>query len=678
MENKQQKNHTSEPVLAKFSGWVVSKLKSGIFGKFFTSYDNSNERFKQGVRKIRKSNSQKRTKRKIARAIENNPIVKIVPKIQHFLLTVSVRDYGLMMLTVAFFSSILYFVQGYAPILRWSLSSLITGIVLAVLGVAMLFSKKSLAHLLFERKLFNAIMFGFFGTSDEVYRYTADDDVRSSPSISLLCGIILSVLAYFPGLLAAVIILVLIFLAYHILITPEVGIVLMILSLPFTSADIMTALTLYVGICYVIKCISGRRTFKFEFIDFWMLIMSFVVVYGGFVSFDIQSSAVKMLLSAVALSTFFVLSNLVRSKEWYRRCIISFSIASTLTSVIAITQFILGKFEIVWDKMSIFATPHDRATATFESPDSLALYIVASLAFLFLLILSGKTARARAIGVICSIINLVALALTFSKIGLIGVCAMLVFMILIFNRNSIYFVLCCVAAILILNYALPKEIFDTVTNLFASETDSHEYRLYSFSVAINLIKARPFGVGLGDVAFEKAFSQIVQDGDIISNAGNLYLNFAVSCGIIGLILLISTIIVMLRLILSYCAITDSRVRRINAIAGFIGAFGIFFAGFYSYSLSDPTIVTLVAICLALSYAYIKIDAEVYDALEVNQSSDFLTASVDIELDKDAVQSYIPTRKYVHMPKRKSKSRSKEKNALDGMKNNEIDPIIDDN
>ncbi len=677
MENK-QKTHMTESVLSKFSGWVVSKMKSGIFGHFFTSYDGTNERFKNRIKKRKKDNSQKRTKRKIARAIENNPIVKVVPKFHHFLLTVSTRDYGIVLLTMAFFSTIMYFVQGYIPVLTWSLSSLITGIVIAVIGFGMVFSKKSIANILFTGKLCNAIMFGFFGMSDEIYRYTADDEVRTSPSIALLCGIIFSVISYFFGLLWTLIIFGLIFLAYHVLITPEVGVILMILSLPFTTVEIMAGVSIYVAICYVVKCISGRRTFKFEFIDFWMLIICFVIVYGGLFSFDIVSSSKKMLLVITLLSAFFVLSNLVRSKEWYKRCIISFSIASTIASAIAIAQYILGKFGIVWSKMHAFATIHEKATSTFSDSDSFALYIVASLAFLLLFILSGKTAKARTIGVVCSIINLSALVLTFSKIGFIGVCAMLIFMLLIFNRNSIYFILCCAVAVLILNYALPEEIFKTLTDLFVSPKDSHEYRLNLFSSAIEMIKSNPFGVGLGDSAFEKAFAQTLPHSkELLSNAGNLYLNFAISCGIIGLILLISTIIVMLRLVLSYCAKTNSRFRRINAIAGFIGAFGIFFAGFYSHCFAEPTIIALVAICLALSYAYIKIDSEVYDALEVNHSTDFLTASIDIELDKDAIQTHIPTRKYVHSPKRKKKSRQKEKSALDGMKSNEIDPIIDD-
>lgn len=677
MENKQQKHHTSASALSRFSGWVVSGLKGGIFGRFFTSYDATNERFKKRLKAVkRRGNSQKRTKRTIARAIEKNPIVNVVPKLHHFLLTVAVRDYGIILLTMAIASGALFFVQDYVPILSWSLASLITGIVIGVLSLPMLFSRRSIASLLFENRLFNSLLFGFLGMSDEIYRYTADDKIHSSPSIALLCGMIFSVIAYFPGLLWALIIVSLIILAYHVLITPEVGIVLMILSLPFTSVNIMAGLGLYVAGCYLIKCVVGRRTFKFEFADLWMLIISVVVVYGGFVSYDLYSSAMRMLLSLSLLSAFFVLSNLVRSKEWYRRCIVSFCISSTIASVIGIAQYVLGRFDIAWDKMRAFATVHERATSTFTDPDSFALYIVASLSFLLLFIFSGNSARIRTMGVICGLVNVVALILTFSRIGLIGATAMIIFMLLIFNRNSFYFIAFCVGAVLILNYALPNELLDKLFALFDTAEGAHDYRLYSFSSAIAMIIKRPFGIGLGETSFAIAFDEIIGTSPAISNAGSLYLQFALGTGIIGLILLVSTIIVMLRLVLSYCARTANRFRRINAIAGFVGVFGIFWAGFYSNCFAEPTIVALVAICLALSYAYIKIDSEVYDALEINHSGDYLTASIDLELDKDAAQDYIPTRKYVHSPNRK-KQKGEPRSALDSIKSNEIDPVIDD-
>ncbi|MBO5374824.1 MAG: hypothetical protein J6A54_05200, partial [Clostridia bacterium] len=457
MENRTNKStQISESVFSRFSAWVVTKLRDGIFGRFFTSYDSTDKKFKAGIKNLKKNNTQKRTKRTIARAIETNPIVNSVPKIHQFLSRVAIRDYGVVLMTMAIISTTLFFVQNYVPALRWSLSSLVTGIVIAVFSIPMLFSKRTIASLLFEGRLCNSFLFGYLGMSDEVYRYASDDTSHSSPSIALLVGMVLSVVAYFPGLLLALAIILIVFLAYNVLITPEVGVILIILSMPFTNVSVMTGIGLYVAICYIIKCVTGRRTFKLEFMDLWMLIISLVIIYGGFVTFDFGSSIMHMLSMLALLSTFFVASNLVRSKEWFKRCIISFCISSTIASALGILQFVFGKLNIVWDGMKEFSTIHERAVSSFDSSTSFALYLVSAIPFLLLFIFSGKTSKARAIGLTCSLINIVALVLTYSKVGYIGAIAMLIFLLIIFHRNTAYLVLFGATVAIVLNYALPK------------------------------------------------------------------------------------------------------------------------------------------------------------------------------------------------------------------------------
>ncbi|MBR2297184.1 MAG: hypothetical protein IKA43_07255, partial [Clostridia bacterium] len=55
------------------------------------------------------------------------------------------------------------------------------------------------------------------------------------------------------------------------------------------------------------------------------------------------------------------------------------------------------------------------------------------------------------------------------------------------------------------------------------------------------------------------------------------------------------------------------------------------------------------------------------------SVDVLTASIDIELEKNNSRDFVPKRKYVRTPKKKKK-RSSDTESL-GIKVNEIDPVI---
>lgn len=671
MENKQPKsNQVTSSVFSRISAWLFSSLKNGIFGHFFTSYDRDNEKFRS-IAKKRQHSGEKRTKRTIARALEKNVLVNIIPKIQGFLLRVSMRDYGIVLFTMALLTCGIFFIQDYVNIIYSPLSSLVVGIVVGVISLPMMLSKRTIASFLLDSSLTNLILFRFLGFSEDSYSEAIDEGAHSSPSISLIAGFVLAIISYFLGPLWTFALIGILFLAYQVLITPEAGVLIFILTAPFTSSLVMSIIGVYVAICYLVKCIVGRRTFKFEFLDLWMVILMAVCTLGGFISFDMPSSTKDMALTLCILTSFFVVSNLVRSKEWYRRCIVAICICCTISSLIGIIQFVLGKLEITWSGMSAFATIHDRVNSTFADPDSFALFIVACLPFLLLFVLSGKGAPARVIGLICSAIAITALILTYSKVGFIGVFALLVLMLIIFHRNTIYAVLLVVATCLVLAYALPEHAIESIKAIVALPTNTHAYRLMLFDASIEMILQRPFGVGLGDSAFSLAHGALV-GGEPIANSGNTYLQLAISCGIIGLILFICAIVVFFKLCLTYCAKTQKKARRINALAGFCSVFGLLVSGFYGFIWSDKTILVVFILCASLTFAYIRIERDEASAPRMI-SVDVLTASIDIELEKNNSRDFIPKRKYVRTPKKKKK-RSSDTESL-GIKVNEIDPVI---
>ena len=677
MENKQNKSsQASLSIFSKVSAWIFSRLGSGVFGGFFTSYDETNDKFKHSLKK-KAGNGEKRAKRTLARTFEKNILVNIIPRLQDFLLRVSVRDYGIVLFTMALSTCAMFLAHSYWSFVQSSVLYLVTGIALALISLPMLFSKKPIADLLLNGRFFSTILFSFLGLRDSSYVSASEQKSHTSPSIALLAGLILSVVSFFIGPLWTVAAIALLFLAYQLLLTPESGIIVTLLVIPFTSSLVLAAIGLYVTACYIIKCVVGKRTFKFEYIDLWMLIMMLVVVYGGLVSFDIASSAKDMALMLCFTASFFVISNLMRSKEWYKRCIIAISISSTLSSIIGIAQSVLGRLDITWDGFYAFSEIHDKVNSAFLDPDSFALFLVSCLPFLLLFIFSGKTAALRIIGLVCSVLNVVALVLTYSKVGYIGVISMLILLLLILHRNTIYLVLIGVATAVVLNYALPEQALDALSAIVASPATTHSYRMMLFDSAIQMISARPFGSGIGQGAFEMAHSSIVGT-DAISNVGNLYLQIAVSCGILGLILFISGLVVLFRLCFSYCAKTPSSMHRINALAGFCGAFGILFAGFYGYVWADKSILTVFCICIAITFSYIKIERDGYNR-QRGGPIDVLSASIEIELDRSNTRDFASKRKYVRSPKGKGANDNGGADALNAIKGNELDGVFrDDN
>ena len=673
MENRQTRSPQGSPsIFNRISSWLFASLKGGFFGHFFTTYEKTNEGFVKSLSK--RKDRGRRTKKTVAKALEKNPFVGIIPRLQAFLLRVSLRSYGIVLFTMALFTCGLFLVQNYTPIIESSLSSLITGIVLGVIALPMMSSNKSVAHALFSSKFPKKLLFGFIGIREDDYREAQDDKPHSSPSIALLAGMILGVISYFISPLWTIATIIILFLAYEVLISPESGIILVILSLPFTSTLVMSIMGLYVTACYIIKCVVGKRTFKFEFIDLWASILILLVIPSGFASFDIASSVKVMLLCVALMSSFFVIANLVRSKEWYRRCIVASCIASTSSALVGILQFVFGRFGITWDKMKAFSTIHDRASGTFDNPDAFAVYLLMSLAFLLLFIFSGKSGKAISIGLICSFINLAAIVLTCSKAGYIGTIAMMVFFLLAYHRNTIYIVLLGVATGFILNYGLPEQALDLFSSVITTPENAHAFRVELFRNVFEIIKARPFGIGAGSEAFSSAYEAIIGTGEV-TNSGSLYLQLILSCGIIGFIVFVAFVIVFARLCFSYASKAVNNLHRVNALAGFAAFAGILVAGFYSYVFEEKTILVISCIATALSLAYVRIEREAYDVPR-SDFVDILSADIEIELDKDAtIRENVPTRKYVKISRKKALILAEDEGGLDVIKDNEFDSVI---
>ena len=673
MENKQGKStHESISVFSKISGWFFSSLKSGIFGELFTGYEERNQRFLKRNKKA--TLKEKRTKRTLARAFEGNILVNIIPKLQRFLLGVAIRDYGIVLLTMSLFNCGLFLTLNYLS-LPFSLFRFISAIVIGVLSLPMLFSKKPIAMLLFKGAIFKTILFSFLQLKDESYDEACESPSHRSASIALLTGLVLSGFSYFTGPVFILALAGILFLAYQVLLSPESGIIIVLTILPFISPLYLGICVLYVALCYIVKCVVGKRVFKFEYIDLWVVIMAFAVLLGGFISFDL-SSLKNMLMTICFIAVFFVLSNLVCSKEWFKRCIIATCIATTLSSAIAIAQFVLFKLNIVWDGLDAFSTLNERVSSTFLDPEAFALYIVASLPFLLLFILSGKNAKTIVIGIVCSAVSVFALVLTYSKVGYIGAISMLVLLLLFFHRNTIYLFIIGIGTAVVLNFALPQSALDALAQIVALPTNTHAYRLELFDASLKMIFSHPFGIGLSDGAFQSLCADLGISG-AFTNCGNLYLQIALECGLFGLLLVCAGFVAFCNLGFSYASSVSSSARRINALAGFCGAIGILISGFSGYVWADKSIIAVFFISLALTFAYIKIERESYGRMRM-AGVDVLKASLDIELDRSEYKEHFSKRKYVHAPKLKIKRNVKKAHdPLDTIKSKEFEPVFSD-
>lgn len=650
MDNNKRNNIPQISIFDRFSNWFFSMLKSGFFGYFFTSYDNINDKFTR--KKVKEHNEEKpSTRRRFASAVEKSRVINFVPKISDFLLRLSVRDYGIVFITMGISIIILYLIQQYVQFLYIGFESFVGAIAIAVLALPFLISSKSISQIIIGNKVFSGILFGFFGIRYEKFRIQAENKRLVLSTLSLLFGIILAVGAYFISPVNIVLILLGLAFAYATLITPEVGIVLTLLILPFISTYVIAAFMFYILGCYLIKYILKKRIFKFEYFDLWILILFVCVFICSLFTKNFFGTLPAILTNLVFILSYFAIANLIRSKEWYARCIKAIVFSSVFASLVAIVQFIFSKIGHYVTWFERFLKYEESFFSTFDSPTLFAQYLVCVIPFIVVYMISIRQEFKAFFGFIVTILSVACLVMTYNGYAIIAAIVAVLMLLIIFHRNFIYLAITTIVSFALLYFLLPKHIvekFLATMNIMGGNTPQ---RIPYFQSMFEMIKARPFGYAFSDIPF----AEFASEGGI-SNANSLYLQIAITCGILGLIVFVAFCVIVAKLNFSYLIKAPNKFRKINCLAGFCSFIGILTVGLFDYAWLDKRIMLMFFISIGLSMAYIRLERD--EQKPHHMAIDISYAHADIPLATDSIQESVPVRKYVRIPKPKKFKLSK--------------------
>ncbi len=679
MENKNIKpqGQVSRSRFDRASSWLLSKIKGSPLGKLLTCYDKLNSKFKEKMRARKKRNSKDKkkfeVKRKIARVFERSFFVNKVPVFMSHLLRTSVRDYGVALFTMGFVMLIMYPIQGFIDFLSVSFSTFIIGIAVCVCAIPLLFSGKSLAECVLGCKPISAVLFDWLGIKTDSFRAAKDQNTHTYPNIFFFFGLFMGIVSHVVGPKTIILIAIIAALAYMILSSPEAGIVTLIFLLPFLAITHLILITIYIDICYIVKYLIGKRTFKFELFDAFIIGILMLLVYGYGISADISESHIPTLINAALVLCYFAISNLIRSKDHYKRCINALTYSVAITCVVGILQYTFGKLNLTWHGIEAFSNIKERTTSSFYDPDVFAIYICVAIPFVLLSLFSGSKISNRILGLVTLALSFTCIVMAQSRGALVAAIIEVLIFLIIYNRNFIYLALFVISAIPILYYSLPQSMLQSINGFGGGATGAPNSSVLN-GLAFEIFKSRPFGIGIGESNLSSALSSQGVSGDV-SNLGNLYLHILSSFGIIGVIIILAFVLMFLVLALSFMAKAKNRYRRINGSAGFVSFIGILVSGIFCYSLKSSELVFITFVAVGFTMAYYRIERELDKPERIYV--DITSASVDIQIPSELIKNTTPKRKYVRSPLRKKKVQQ-QKSALEELMNsNEFIRVIND-
>ncbi|MBO5092601.1 MAG: hypothetical protein J6C61_08995 [Clostridia bacterium] len=636
MENKRKKHSAFDRV----SAWLLNVLLKSPIGKMFTSYDKINDSF-QKITKNKSKNRHTPRKKTLERAIEDNVFSNVIPKIFNYLLRVATRSYAIIFFVMSIVVFLLYFLNGRTVLIEIDvpLKSFISATAVMLVSFPFLFSSKSLAGTLTTNKLFSYLAFNFLGIDNEAPYQIAKRKKSSGTTLAFFIGFSAGILAYFISPLFVVAIALIIFFAYVVFRTPEVGIILVILTLPLVDPIITKISLVYIFVAYAVKVILRKRVFTFEYLDMWALILTLAFTICGIDYQNIIGSLSIVISNLTIFLAYFVISNLIRSKEWFQRCIAALTTSGLVVAGVALTQFILGILSTSNPELVIFEEYRHSISSTFNDNEIFAQFMVVTVPFALVHMFTQKRDISKFADFVISIALIGSLFLSGSPYALLGVLVGALLLLVIHNRNFIYFAIVVIAGIV------------GVVVLAIENQDVNAF-LTSTSLFVNfdpLLKLSEIWQGIKDiVVWPQIFGKGA--GSSVPGVDSFFVQLTHEYGIIALSIFIAFAVVFSTLIFTYCAKTSSKNRKSNSSVGLCAMVGLLVTGVFSNIWADEKIMLLSIACVALSFAFIKIEKERVhsSSLEKNELN---KASIEIEISDSDQHEYVASRKYVRAPKR---------------------------
>lgn len=526
--------------LDKFTSYIYSLIKNGLFGRIFSGYNANME----SVTFSRNNDPQKLSayfyelRYGICRRIESSFIVNSVINLASFLLKCRLKVYGAFLASFGMYTAIINLIRHFSS---ENLHSLLDNAELVVSGIVvfaaipLIMSKKSLSEGL-SASLIGKIILAVTGYSEEKLRHYFGDAGRMN--IAFILGILCGIISYWiPSVYILCVILAVIAL-YIILIRPEVGVLALLALAPWLPTMILAALVGYTTVCYFIKLFRGKRVFKFEPIDIVVAAFGLILLSGGFISFSSASLKPALLMSCLLLG-YFLVSQLITTREWLVRSSVVCVISATLVAAVGIFMYIfgLGYSSAAWLDSEMFAGIAGRAVGTLGNPNVFGEYLILVIPIVCSMVIGKGEGLRKLPAIFCLGILGMCLIFTWSRGAWLALMVAAVVFLFMWHRRSVWLIIAGIISIPILPSILPASIISRFTSIGNMADSSTSYRVYIWRASVNMIKNNSIsGIGVGEGAWDLVYPLYTYMGiEAAPHSHNLYLQIFLELGIFGII-----------------------------------------------------------------------------------------------------------------------------------------------
>lgn len=439
------------------------------------------------------------------------------------------RTYGAMLCVFGALSLALHFIKDYMGMYDGvPLEVLIISSALALVSIPFLWSDKPLSIALQTNSLTDFVFFEFFC----IRRMHKSDSERGvQPVFGVLLGVLFALIGSIVPLWMTVLglgIFVYLFLTF---LSPEFSFFSVFLIMPYLTFDtdgvLLAALVAVTLISFARKVALGKRVYFFEQYDVALFAMLFCILISGIFVKGTDSFVSSIVMMLLGMG--YVLSSSLVTNRRLADCLINAVIISAFpVSVIAIVESLVEIFSDGFDEFS-------GATATFDQPYTLAIFLLVAFAFCMYFVDVRRKKSAKVLYAVLSVFNFTALffTLSFWAFG-----ALLIGLLAYFAQKMrhgsglVLLILSLSAYVLVL---LPVTYHDIICDNFIVDALGLTDSIERWENSLMMLSDNLFlGVGIGKDSF---LTEIAYYAENIGydNSGSFLLEVACEAGIISLV-----------------------------------------------------------------------------------------------------------------------------------------------
>ena len=338
--------------------------------------------------------------------------------------------YGIIFCVLGIYAVLGYFIGTVAGVK----SALITGIVLVLLSIPLLFSFRPLCVTVQENAFLSHLLYDVF----EMRRATRARKGRTTINafVGLAIGFVLGIpcFLFHPLYVFGAIVAVILF--FLLLSSPEFCLFAAIFSAPFLifverPAFLLGVMVMIGTASYFFKVLLGKRTFSFGPMD--LAITALCLLYIGACPFTFggRESVLRALTAVVLLFGYFLSVNLLSSRRILRHAITTLMTSGAIVAAVGLVQQIGGRAIADWLDHDAYNYIAGRITSVFENPNVLAVYLILILPFTAAGFLQRGRTRGQIFSFLCFALCLTAVVYTWSRGAWLGAIVSLTLFLLI-------------------------------------------------------------------------------------------------------------------------------------------------------------------------------------------------------------------------------------------------------